>query len=162
MKDLSPYLEYFELLAAYVRQGYLEVFPATNEAFITRPALHALANTDLNADKGKIALSLFATAKYLRIYTQYLNASLEGFKLYKAAWDEAQDQHKPSFSGFAGKQADENCKKIRREVMRKSFALHVVKSQYPYDLLYTILLTSKRRWYWPFSKTTTCSVIAYG
>ena len=41
------------------------------------------------------------------------------------------------------------------------FALHVVKDQSPYDLLYTILLTRRRKWWRLWCKTDSVDVIEY-
>lgn len=43
----------------------------------------------------------------------------------------------------------------------KPFALHVVKDEKPHDLLYTLLITSRRRWWWPFYETDKIDTIIY-
>lgn len=41
------------------------------------------------------------------------------------------------------------------------FALHVVLAKIPHDLIYTLLLTRKRHWWWPFSKLEHAEVVSY-
>lgn len=45
--------------------------------------------------------------------------------------------------------------------LKKTFAVHVVKEQSPHDLLYTVLLTTRRHWWWPFRKLETMETIKY-
>lgn len=41
------------------------------------------------------------------------------------------------------------------------FALHVVQEDAPHDLLYTLLLTRRRRWFSPWRKSDSIEVITY-
>lgn len=47
------------------------------------------------------------------------------------------------------------------DYLSRPFALHVVKEEQPHDLLYTILLATKRRWYSPWHKSDRIEVITY-
>ena len=49
----------------------------------------------------------------------------------------------------------------RGDYQSQPFALHVVKEEQPHDLLYTILLATKRRWYSPWHKSDSIEVITY-
>ena len=46
IKNLRPWLEFFELLQRCEEKGFLEVLPYKREAYITQPALHALTPGD--------------------------------------------------------------------------------------------------------------------
>lgn len=41
------------------------------------------------------------------------------------------------------------------------FAIHVVQEEPPHDLLYTLLLTRRRRWFSPWKKSDCIEVISY-
>ena len=45
--------------------------------------------------------------------------------------------------------------------LQKSFALHIVKDAEPHDLLYTVLLESKRKWWNFFMKTDCFDIVEY-
>lgn len=167
MKDLTPWLEYFDLLQTYVQQGYLEVFPSTNEAYITEPALLVLGIAEPTDNAWQIAQKTFNITKYIHVYAQYLNAANEGYKQYVNDLEQATDT--PANSTNV-EQAYNNRKKypknnsqfsIFNTQLDKPFALHVVKSEHPHDLRYTILLTRKRRWFWPFTRINNYDVVYY-
>jgi len=187
MKDLQPYLDYFDMLRTYAEQGLLEVLPAAHEAYITAPALYALSYVD-DIDKlvkhvehtgnrfeqlrlnAKLFQSLTATTNNIRIYADFLNANAEGFKQYQEASESAKDT--PA-STSAVRQAAENLRKpqvvngkdpltpFRGNKLSETFALHVVGEDHPHPLRYTILATTKRRWYTPWKKTDHYEVITY-
>lgn len=182
MKDLQPYLDYFDVLRKYAEQGLLEVLPAAHEAYITAPALYALSYVD-DIDKlvkhvehtgnrfeqlrlnAKLFQSLTATTNNIRIYADFLNANADGFKEYQEAAETAKDT--PA-STSAVSQAAENLRKPRKtkvngqwSMVNGNFALHVVSDKERHPLLYTILATTKRRWYTPWKKTDHYEVITY-
>lgn len=43
----------------------------------------------------------------------------------------------------------------------KPFAVNVVREDAPHDLLYTIFISLRRRWWWPFRKTVCFDIIKY-
>lgn len=43
----------------------------------------------------------------------------------------------------------------------RPFALHVVKDTAPHDLLYTLLITFRRCWWWPWRKSERIYVVTY-
>lgn len=47
------------------------------------------------------------------------------------------------------------------DYMQSDFALHVVKDEPPHDALYTVILTHRRRWWWPWRKTEHVETIIY-
>lgn len=47
------------------------------------------------------------------------------------------------------------------EYLQGNFAVHVVKPEPPHDMLYTLLLTERRRWFCPFRKIVSIEVVTY-
>lgn len=43
-KDLKPWLDWFDMIQAYERNGYLELQIDTHEAYVTQPAIHAMSD----------------------------------------------------------------------------------------------------------------------
>ena len=138
--NLQPWLDYFELLGTYKQKGFLETMPDKHEAYLTRAALYALADTrpstavgdsvaDITtispSDARLLASSVFTVARRIRTYS---------------AWLSQQGSDYPSWT----------------------FALHVVHEDMPHDLLYTLLLTRRRRWWWPWHKMECVEMIEYG
>ena len=187
MKDLQPYLDYFDMLRTYAEQGLLEVLPAAHEAYITAPALFTLSNAegimatimaaDASGDRTQRQIadavlfkSLTDAAHNIRTYADFLNANAEGFRQYQQASEAAKDT--PA-STSAVRQAAENLRKpqvvngkdpltpFRGNRLSETFALHVVGEDHPHPLRYTILCTTERRWYTPWKKTDHYEVIAY-
>ena len=50
IKNLQPWIDYFDMLQTYEKQGYLEFAADKNEAFVTDAALATLANADRHQD----------------------------------------------------------------------------------------------------------------
>ena len=120
--NLQPWLDYFKMLQQYEAKGFLEIKPQENEAYITRAALLTLAGIDAE-DVQSAAVSpqpeaLADTLSRLRAYA--------GWKA--AAADPSTISHQPSY-------------------ISAPFATHIVKEDYPHDLLLTLLLQQKRTWY---------------
>jgi len=139
-KDLQPWLEYFQMLHTYEAKGYLEVKPADHEAYITEPALISLSPTD---DPARAADAMPATIVNLRVYAAYHDAAAKG-----AASAPSEESSAVSASGDL-------------DYLRAPFALHVVKPDPPYDLLYTILTTRRRSWWKPWSHHDHFELIDY-
>ncbi len=119
---LQPWLDYFKMLQRYEQEGFLEIKPQEHEAYITRAALLTLAGIDAE-DVQSAAISsqpeaLADTLSRLRAYA--------GWKA--AAADPSAISHQPSY-------------------LSTPFAVHIVKEDYPHDLLLTLLLQQKRTWY---------------
>jgi len=45
--------------------------------------------------------------------------------------------------------------------LEKNFAIHIVESEHPHDLIHTLLLTRSRRWWKFWRKTDSVEVISY-
>lgn len=127
--DLQPYLDYFEMLQAYIEKGFLEVVPAKGAAYITEAALNTLSNTDASPQEDS---GILEGARLLRAYT----ATLRRIRTY-AGW---RSQEGTAF-------------------FDRPFALYVVKDEHPHDALYILLMTTRRRWWAPWSKCDHVEVI---
>jgi hypothetical protein len=78
-KNLQPWLDYFKMLVTYESNGLLEMQPAKHEAYVTRPALHAMTEGD---DPWRQLTSLPKTVRRLRAYAGW--KSCEGKDYLKA------------------------------------------------------------------------------
>ena len=167
IRNIEPWLEYFRLLnTQFVKNGMLEVFPASGEAYITYPALCFLAGVDIQKDdKVTSAAKIARTAIQLRTYAEYLNAANEGYKQYLEQYELANDT--PATNTNV-EQAAENTMKMPKGKSYVSnigrintFALHIVDDTLPHNLRNTVLLTRRRRWWFPFVIATVFDLIEY-
>lgn len=120
--NLQPWLDYFEMLQEYERNGYLEVSLNKGEAYITQAALCTLSGTD--KDRYQMARGIIKAARHIRAYV-----------------------------GWKGR--------FGREFLLKPFALQVVKDDKPHDMVYTILLSRRRRWWKLWMKADVVNVFNY-
>jgi len=136
-QDLQPWLDYFKMLQRYEAKGFLEIKPQEHEAYITRAALLTLSPTPAlpegegDAANGK---ALADTLSRLRAYAAYRSAPAVG------------QQHPVDIND-----PDAEIPVIPIEELTayfsQPFAVHIVKEDYPHDLLLTLLLQQKRAWY---------------
>ena len=136
-QDLQPWLDYFKMLQQYEQKGFLEIKPQEHEAYITRAALLTLSPTPAlpegegDAANGK---ALADTLSRLRAYAAYRWAPAVG------------QQHPVNIND-----PDAEIPVIPIEELTayfsQPFAVHIVKEDYPHDLLLTLLLQQKRAWY---------------
>lgn len=117
----GPWLDYFEMLQAYEKKGFLNMYADKHEAYITEPALFTLSP---ERDVKKAVKGVPDILRYIRTYGGWI--SQEGVSY-----------------------------------IEKPFALHVVTSQYPHDLLYTIVISRKRTWWLLMFKRDRLDVIDY-
>lgn len=122
-KDLAPWLEYLEMLKAYIEKGLLLIKSQDHEAYITRAALLALTPGDDPLQK-ILSRQLPETVRCIAICAAFLSQKGAGY-------------------------------------MEHAFAIHVVEEETPHDLLFTLLLTQKRRWFSPWRKSENIEVIVY-
>ena len=137
-QDLQPWLDYFKMLQQYEAKGFLEIKPQEHEAYITRAALLTLANIDAE-DVQSAAISsqpeaLADTLSRLRVYAAYRWAPAVGQQ-------HPVDMNDPASPLPAIPEAE------LMTYLSAPFAVHVVKEDYPHDLLLTLLLQQKRAWY---------------
>jgi len=140
-QDLQPWLDYFKMLQRYEQKGFLEVKPQEHEAYITRAALLTLVPEvesfkfqDSSEPTDSKAASAQPETLNLKLETndKILVALLSRLRAYAswkaAAADPSAISHQPSY-------------------ISAPFAIHIVKEDYPHDLLLTLLLQQKRAWY---------------
>lgn len=150
--NLQPWLDYFKMLQRYEQKGFLEVKPAEHEAYVTRAALLTLAGIDAE-DVQSAAVSpqpevLADTLSRLRAYAAYRSAPAVG------------QQHPVDIND-----PDAEIPVIPIEELTayfsQPFAIHIVKEDYPHDLLLTLLLQQKRSWRTAWRTVDTIEAIDY-
>lgn len=131
VRNLQPWLDYFGMLQEYERNGYLDVMPEKGEAYVTRAALMTLAGVSLSASENGDGIDM----PYVR---RAVARVVRRVRVY-SGW-RRQD-------GVA--------------YLDRAFALHVVKEAEPHDLLYTVLLSRRRRWWKLWMKAECMDIITY-
>jgi len=138
-QDLQPWLDYFKMLQRYEAKGFLEVKPQEHEAYVTRAALLTLSPTpalpegegdaanNLPLQGGQRGAALADTLRNIRAYAVWLETALPTPATETAA-------------------ANSQLSTLNSQ-LNTPFAVHVVKEDYPHDLLLTLLLQQKRTWY---------------
>ena len=135
--NLQPWLDYFTMLQRYEQKGFLQMNPKEHEAYVTRAALLTLSPTpSLPEGEGDAAngKAIHDTVTRLRAY---------------AAWREA-----------AMAEANSSLFTLHSS-FKTPFAVHIVKEDYPHDLLLTLLLQQKRSWRTAWRTVDTIEVIDY-
>lgn len=116
-KNLQPWIDYFKMLQTYEEKGFLQTEPEKHEAYVTEPALYTLAGVSFSTRE----LGMGIDVPYVMKSVSNLVRRLRTY----AAW---RSQGGGNYLGYP-------------------FAVHVVKSDEPHDLLFTIVLTTRRRWW---------------
>ncbi len=132
--DLQPWLDYFEMLQTYEQKGFLEVAPDKHEAYITRAALYTLADAIHKTADSNILAAITDTC----VLTSSVFDTARRIRTY-AAW----------------------CSQQGEGYLSWHFALHVVGEDASHDLITTLLLTRRRRWWCPWRKTEYVEIITY-
>ena len=136
--NLQPWLDYFKMLQQYEQKGFLEIKPQEHEAYITRAALLTLANIDAVDIQPVISSlsdeKLIDLISILRAYAAYRSAPAIGQQ-------HPADMNDPAAPLPAIPEAELTA------YLSQPFAVHIVKEDYPHDLLLTLLLQQKRSWY---------------
>ena len=145
-QDLTPWLDYFKMLQQYEAKGFLEIKPQEHEAYITRAALCSLspdpspverggtAANDLPLQGGQRGAALADTLSRLRAYAAY-------------RWAPAVGQQHPVDINDPDAEIPVIPIEELTAYFSQPFAVHMVKEDYPHDLLLTLLLQQKRSWY---------------
>ena len=136
--NLQPWLDYFKMLQQYEQKGFLQMNPKEHEAYVTRAALLTLAGIGAE-DVQSAAISsqpeaLADTLSRIRAYAAYRSAPSVGQQ-------HPADMNDPAAPLPAIPEAELTA------YLSQPFAVHVVKEDYPHDLLLTLLLQQKRAWY---------------
>ena len=130
--NLQPWLDYFKMLQQYEHKGFLQMNPKEHEAYVTRAALLTLADT----------------LSRLRAYAAY-------------RWAPAVGQQHPVDINDPDAPLPDIPKAELTAYFSQPFAVHIVKEDYPHDLLLTLLLQQKRSWRTAWRNVDTIEVIDY-
>lgn len=150
--NLQPWLDYFKMLQQYEAKGFLEVKPQEHEAYVTRAALLTLAGIDAE-DVQSAAVSpqpeaLADTLSRLHAYAAY-------------RWAPAVGQQHPADMNDPDAEIPVIPIEELTAYFSQPFATHIVKEDYPHDLLLTLLLQQKRSWRTAWRTVDTIEVIDY-
>lgn len=150
-QDLTPWLDYFKMLQQYEAKGFLEIKPQEHEAYITRAALLTLSPAPVlpegegDAANGK---ALHDAVTRIRAYAAY-------------RWAPAVGQQHPADMNDPATPLPTIPEAELTAYFSQPFAVHIVKEDYPHDLLLTLLLQQKRSWRTAWSTVDTIEVIDY-
>ena len=151
-QDLTPWLDYFKMLQRYEQKGFLEVKPKEHEAYITRAALLTLTPSptlsEVNVDATANGKALADTLSHLRAYAAWHSANVVG------------QQHPADMNDPAAEIPVIPIEELTA-YFSQPFAVHVVKEEYPHDLLLTLLLQQKRSWRTAWRTVDTIETIDY-
>ena len=150
--NLQPWLDYFKMLQQYEAKGFLEVKPQEHEAYITSAALLTLVGIDAeNVQSAAISSqpkALADTLSRLRAYAAY-------------RWAPAVGQQHPVDINDPDAEIPVIPIEELTAYFSQPFAVHVVKEDYPHDLLLTLLLQQKRSWRTAWRTVDTIEAIDY-
>lgn len=125
------------MLKEYEKCGYLQMEPAKHEAYITEPALHTITRPQSSG----------------YAYGEKTEADVNKEKLHFAKHIPETVRRLRTYAGFIAQR--------EANYLKQNFAVHVVQYDEPHDLLYTLLIETRRRWLWPFCKQEYIEVINY-
>lgn len=149
--NLQPWLDYFKMLQRYETKGFLQMNPKEHEAYITRAALltlnptPALPEGEGDAANGK---AIHDAVIRLRAYAAY-------------RWAPAVGQQHPVDINDPDAEIPVIPIEELTAYFSQPFAIHIVKEDYPHDLLLTLLLQQKRSWRTAWRTVDTIEVIDY-
>ena len=150
--NLQPWIDYFKMLQQYEQKGFLEVKPKEHEAYVTRAALLTLAGIDaVDVQPVTSSLSddkLIDLISILRAYAAY-------------RWAPAVGQQHPADMNDPDAEIPVIPEVELTAYFSQPFAVHIVKEDYPHDLLLTLLLQQKRSWRTAWRTVDTIEAIDY-
>lgn len=150
--NLQPWLDYFKMLQQYEAKGFLEVKPQEHEAYVTRAVLLTLTGIDAeNVQSAAISSqpeTLADTLSRLRAYAAY-------------RWAPAVGQQHPADMNDPAAPLPDIPEAELTTYLSQPFAIHIVKEDYPHDLLLTLLLQQKRSWRTAWRTVDTIETIDY-
>lgn len=138
-QDLTPWLDYFKMLQQYEQEGFLQMNPQEHEVYITRAALLTLSNINPEDIQSATILSqpptiIADTLFRIRTYAAY-------------RWAPAVGQQHPVDINDPDAEIPVIPIEELTAYFSQPFAVHIVKEDYPHDLLLTLLLQQKHTWY---------------
>jgi len=150
--NLQPWLDYFKMLQQYEAKGFLQMNPKEHEAYVTRAALLTLAGID--ADDVQSA----AVPQKLSNLADILSR-LRAYAAYR--WAPAVGQQHPVDINDPDAEIPVIPIEELTAYLSQPFAVHIVKEDYPHDLLLTLLLQQKRSWRTAWRTVDTIETIDY-
>ena len=150
--NLQPWLDYFKMLQRYEQKGFLQMNPKEHEAYITRAALLTLANID--AVDIQPVTSPLSDEELIDLIS-----SLHAYAAYR--WAPAVGQQHPVDMNDPAAPLPDIPKAELTAYFSQPFATHIVKEDYPHDLLLTVLLQQKRSWRTAWQTVDTIEAIDY-
>lgn len=151
--NLQPWLDYFKMLQRYEAKGFLEVKPAEHEAYVTRAALLTLAGIDAE-NVQSAAISSLSDDKLIDLIS-----ILRAYAAYR--WAPAVGQQHPADMNDPAAPMPAIPEAELTAYLSQPFAVHIVKEDYPHDLLLTLLLQQKRSWRTAWRTVDTIETIDY-
>ena len=151
-QDLQPWIDYFKMLQQYETKGFLEMKPQEHEAYITRAALLTLANIDAVAIQP--VTSSLSDEKLIDLIS-----ILRAYAAYR--WAPAVGQQHPADMNDPAAPLPVIPEAELTAYLSQPFATHIVKEDYPHDLLLTLLLQQKRSWRTAWRTVDTIEAIDY-
>ena len=151
-QDLQPWIDYFKMLQQYETKGFLEMKPQEHEAYITRAALLTLANIDAVAIQP--VTSSLSDEKLIDLIS-----ILRAYAAYR--WAPAVGQQHPADMNDPDAEIPVIPIKELTAYFSQPFAVHIVKEDYPHDLLLTLLLQRKHSWHTAWQTVETIEAIDY-
>lgn len=149
--NLQPWLDYFKMLQRYETKGFLQMNPKEHEAYITRAALLTLVPEDVSSFKFQDSsepTDSKAAAAQLETLNLKLETCVSAIRAYAAyRWAPAVGQQHPVDINDPDAEIPVIPIEELTAYFSQPFAVHIVKEDYPHDLLLTLLLQQKRTWY---------------
>lgn len=130
-RDVQPWLDYFEMLQTYEKCGYLQTEPEKNEAYVTQPALYTLAGVDFSTRE----LGYDINMPYILKSVMYAVRRIRAYVGWQSQKGEV--------------------------ILSHPFAINVVTPDERHDPLFTILITSRRKWWKLWRWHDSIEVISY-
>ncbi len=162
--NLTPWLDYFKMLQQYETKGFLEVKPAEHEAYITRAALLTLVPEveSFKFQDSSEPTDSKAAAAQLETLNLKLETCVSAIRAYAAyRWAPAVGQQHPADMNDPAAPLPAIPEAELTAYFSRPFAVHIVKEDYPHDLLLTLLLQQKRSWRTAWRTVDTIEVIDY-
>lgn len=156
-QDLQPWLDYFKMLQQYEAKGFLEIKPQEHEAYVTRAALCSLSPDPSPVERGGTAANDLPLRGGTRGADTLFN--LRAYAAYR--WAPAVGQQHPADMNAPAAPLPAIPEAELTAYFSQPFAVHVVKEDYPHDLLLTLLLQQKRSWRTAWRTVDTIEVIDY-
>lgn len=162
-QDLQPWLDYFKMLQRYEQKGFLEIKPQEHEAYITRAAFCSLSPDPSPVEMGEARGGNLPLRRGQRGAEGTRGANiLFNLRAYAAyRWAPAVGQQHPVDINDLDAEIPVIPIEELTAYFSQPFAVHVVKEDYPHDLLLTLLLQQKRSWRTAWRTVDTIEAIDY-